>query len=257
MGKEANIKDTIDELNKKNIELSKLTEELKEERDRLHNALEELSEAKEFYRIMGEALPYGIWMCDAEGKARYMSQSFLDLLEMTLEQAQEFGWAHRLPPEDVDHMFEAWLECVHTGKDWDSEHRILGPDGKYHAVLTRGKPVRDKEGKIISWVGINLDIDQRKEMEAEARQKEIEIAALKANVYEEERKRAEALTELREAQLDAFFANSPAILNLVDENLCYINTDKITPTYYGLNRESIIGKSVKDLSWISLKLPAE
>lgn len=53
---------------------------------------------------------------------------------------------------------------------------------------------------------------------------------------------------IREAQLDAFFANSPAILNLVDENLCYIYTDKLTPTYYGLTRETIKGKCVQDLS---------
>jgi PAS domain S-box-containing protein len=63
-----------------------------------------------------------------------------------------------------------------------------------------------------------------------------------------ERKNAEESLEIREAQLDAFFANSPVILNLVDENFCYINTDKVTPTYYGLNRQTIKGKCVTDLS---------
>jgi PAS domain S-box-containing protein len=63
-----------------------------------------------------------------------------------------------------------------------------------------------------------------------------------------ETKLAEEKLRIREAQLDAFFDNSPAILNLVDENFCYINTDQLTPAYYGLTRESIKGKSVKDLS---------
>lgn len=63
-----------------------------------------------------------------------------------------------------------------------------------------------------------------------------------------ERKQTEAMLKIREAQLDAFFANSPAILNLVDENFCYINTDKLTPTYYGLDRETIKGKCVQELS---------
>lgn len=52
-------------------------------------------------------------------------------------------------------------------------------------------------------------------------------------------KKAEIALHTSEAQLDSFFANSPAILNLVDGNFCYINTDKLTPTYYGLNRETI------------------
>jgi PAS domain S-box-containing protein len=63
-----------------------------------------------------------------------------------------------------------------------------------------------------------------------------------------ERKDAEEAVKLRESQMDAFFANSPVILNLVDENFCYINTDKITPTYYGLDRQTIKGKCVTDLS---------
>jgi PAS domain S-box-containing protein len=63
-----------------------------------------------------------------------------------------------------------------------------------------------------------------------------------------DRKKAEAALRTGEAQMDAFFSNSPAILNLVDGNFCYINTDRITPTYYGLNRETIKGKRLQDLS---------
>ena len=43
-----------------------------------------------------------------------------------------------------------------------------------------------------------------------------------------------------------FFKNSPAILNLVDETFHYIKTDSLTPTYFGLTRETIIGKTAGD-----------
>jgi PAS domain S-box-containing protein len=133
-------------------------------------AEEALRESEARYRTMGETLPYGVWRCNADGGAEYVSQSFLDLLEMTEAEMLEFGWTRRLPPEDVEPMLAKWRRCIETGELWDSEHRVLGPDGKYHHVLTRGLPVRGQDGKITSWVGINLDIDKRKQMEEELRE---------------------------------------------------------------------------------------
>jgi PAS domain S-box-containing protein len=63
-----------------------------------------------------------------------------------------------------------------------------------------------------------------------------------------ERHRAEVALRHSEAALDAFFANSPGILNLDDEEFRYLKTDALTPTYFGLTRETIIGKSVKELA---------
>jgi len=45
-----------------------------------------------------------------------------------------------------------------------------------------------------------------------------------------------------------FFNSSPGILNLEDENFCYINTDHTTLTYFGLTRDTIKGKCVKKLA---------
>ncbi len=136
---------------------------------------EALRQSEEQYRIMGETLPYGVWSADANGIIIYASQSYLDLIEMTLEEMQNFAWTRRLPPEDVEPMKEKWMHCVRTGKPWDSEHRILGPDGKYHTVLTRALPVRNEGGEITRWVGINLDIDARKAMEEELRKSRDEL----------------------------------------------------------------------------------
>ncbi len=52
----------------------------------------------------------------------------------------------------------------------------------------------------------------------------------------------------RDAALDAFFEASPALLNLFDRNLRFIKTDPYTPTYFGLDSQSIIGKSVWQLN---------
>ena len=51
---------------------------------------------------MGNTIPYGAWMADAEGRNIYISPLFLELVGMTFEQVKEFGWTSKMPPEDVE-----------------------------------------------------------------------------------------------------------------------------------------------------------
>jgi C4-dicarboxylate-specific signal transduction histidine kinase len=39
---------------------------------------------------------------------------------------------------------------------------MLGADGKYRWFLTRAEPLRDSDGKVRYWVGVNIDIDDGK-----------------------------------------------------------------------------------------------
>jgi PAS domain S-box-containing protein len=131
---------------------------------------ESLQSAQWLYRAIGESIDYGVWVCDAQGRNLYASDSFLKLVGMTQEQCSGFGWGDVLHPDDAERTIEAWRECVATGGDWDIEHRFRGTDGQYHVVLARGKPVRDRDGRIICWAGINLDIAGLKHAEEELRE---------------------------------------------------------------------------------------
>ncbi|HEX5808489.1 MAG TPA: PAS domain S-box protein [Anaerolineales bacterium] len=117
------------------------------------------------YRAIGEAIPYGIWICEPDGRNIYASQSYLDLVGITQQQCSDFGWGDTLHPDDAERTIAAWKECVRTEGMWDIEHRFRGTDGKYHPILARGIPVRDEQGKVICWAGINLDISRLKEVE--------------------------------------------------------------------------------------------
>ena len=128
---------------------------------------EALREREERYRIMGETIPYGVWLCDAEGNLRYASPSFLEMIEMSMEEAQEFGWTKRMISEDVGPVLNRWLHCVKTGEEWEHEYRFTITDEEVVTVLSRGRPVRDSKDQITSWVGIHLDITERKKMEEE------------------------------------------------------------------------------------------
>jgi PAS domain S-box-containing protein len=59
---------------------------------------------------------------------------------------------------------------------------------------------------------------------------------------------AEEALRQGEALLEAFFAASPGILNIEDEEFRYVRTDAVTPTYFGLDREGLVGKSLVELA---------
>ena len=134
-------------------------------RQKADEAVKALAESEQRYRYMGETIPFGVWWCNPKGEAEYVSPSFCELLDMTLEEQQKFGWTKRLVPEDVEPMMTKWLHCCETGTPWDHEHRIIDRHGEIHTVLSRGLPVRNDSGQIIAFVGVNLDITDRKRIE--------------------------------------------------------------------------------------------
>ena len=139
-------------------------------RARAEEAVRALAESEQRYRIMGETIPFGVWWCNPKGEAEYVSPSFLELLNMTLEEQNKFGWTQRLVPEDVEPMMREWMHSIGTGELWDHEHRIIDRHGKINTVLSRGRPVHDDQGGIVAWVGVNLDITDRKQIELQLKQ---------------------------------------------------------------------------------------
>ncbi len=124
-----------------------------------------LRDSEELYRAIGESIDYGVWVCDPEGRNFYASPSFLKLVGLTQDQCSNFGWGDVLHPDDSGNTISAWKECARTGAMWNIEHRFYGVDGQWHPILARGVPVRDDNGNIKLWAGINLDISERKKME--------------------------------------------------------------------------------------------
>ena len=133
---------------------------------------EALKQSEKLYRAIGESIDYGIWICDANGKNTYASESYLKLVGLTQQQCSDFGWGDTLHPDDAERTMAAWKKCSSTGDIWDIEHRFRGVDGQWHPILARGIPVRDDDGKIIHWAGINLDISKIKQTEDALRNSE-------------------------------------------------------------------------------------
>src|SRR5260370_17551516 len=117
------------------------------------------------------ALPTQAWYARASGALAFVNGATADYLGLPSDHPLRFAadfeapWnAHLvfLHPEDQPTSSRNWAEQIQTGRPRDDQSRILGADGKYRWFLTRAEPLRDSDGQVRYWVGVNIDIDDKK-----------------------------------------------------------------------------------------------
>lgn len=91
-------------------------------------------------------------------------------------------------PDDLERHLEDIEQSVQTGVDYQSEFRVIWPDGSVHWLLSRGTPIRDVEGKIVRLSGLAWDITSRKQSDAalieSQRLQELAIEGAGLNIWE-------------------------------------------------------------------------
>jgi PAS domain S-box-containing protein len=72
----------------------------------------------------------------------------------------------RVHPDDRDGVVQGVASVREAAGDLMSEHRVVWPDGTVHWLEARGRSVVDDRGRFIGMVGVGIDIDERKQLEA-------------------------------------------------------------------------------------------
>jgi AraC-like DNA-binding protein len=70
------------------------------------------------------------------------------------------AWDAHIPflhPDDRQETRKVWSACLRTGKSGEVRFRVRGADGSYAWFLSRAEPFRSSDGKLVRWVGVNLD----------------------------------------------------------------------------------------------------
>ena len=73
-----------------------------------------------------------------------------------------WGWKAVHDPAKVDAVIERWQHSIATGEPFEMEFPLRGADGVFRWFLTRVKPFKDDEGRIVRWFGSNTNIDERR-----------------------------------------------------------------------------------------------
>lgn len=124
--------------------------------------------AEERFRSLVTATAQTVWVTTPEGVAKEDSPSWRAFTGQTQEEWRR-GGISAVHPEDRDNVARRWREAVERQQAYEMEYRLRRPDGSYSITVARAVPVRNEDGSVREWVGINTDFTAQREAEAAAR----------------------------------------------------------------------------------------
>lgn len=129
-------------------------------------------------KMIHQAISSGMWSMtfDEEGKMETViwSPEFRQMLGFQKE--EEFpnvleSWSSRLHPDDKYTTMEAYWKTVEQAGKYDVEYRLLSRNGEYRWYHAIGETVRRLNGKAQLFIGVFIDITQKKEKEKAIQEK--------------------------------------------------------------------------------------
>ena len=147
-------------------------------------AEEELRGSEARFRKVSNLVPDLLFSTDAAGQLRWCNERWLEYTGQTVDQAQDFGWASTVHPDDRERTWKAFLGSIEQGQPFSSEHRLLRADGTARWFLVRAEPLRGADGKIVQWFGAKTDIEDFKRASSDLAASEERLRLLVENARE-------------------------------------------------------------------------
>ncbi len=123
-------------------------------------------------------IPAYTWYAAPSGALQFVNIRSADYLGLPKEHPLRFGAATSgewdshiafLHQDDHDETRRVWSTCLRTGEAGEVSFRIRNAHGEYRWFHSRAEPRRGSDDTLLCWIGINVDIEERKRAEQELR----------------------------------------------------------------------------------------
>src|SRR5271155_2193670 len=122
-----------------------------------------------------DTLPTLVWCTRPDGSTEFLNKRWHDYTGCSPEESRVHGWQPTVHPEDLPRVVAKGQELLASGQPGEVEARIRRHDGAFRWFLMRVEPLRDETGKIVSWYGVQTDIDDLKQIEEKLREEDREL----------------------------------------------------------------------------------
>lgn len=143
------------------------------------SAAEELRQSEERFRLMSEHAPVMIWMSDAQNRCLHLNRMLRRFWGVAEADIPTFDWRTTMHPEDMERIGQSMMEAVKVRAPVEVKGRYLNATGVYRVLHTSAQPRFSAKGEFAGMIGVNVDVTEREEVEAE---RELLIAELNHRV---------------------------------------------------------------------------
>ena len=141
-----------------------------------------LRESEQHLRLLVETIPALVGRTTAEGKLDYVNRRVVDyighepgLLGMSVDHPDDrVAHAH---PDDRDARAQKWSHALKTGDPWEDTYRIRSAAGDYRWFYERSEPLLDRDGRVVCWYSVSVDVNDSREMEEALRSTRRKLSA--------------------------------------------------------------------------------
>ncbi|MHC1742545.1 MAG: PAS domain S-box protein [Syntrophobacteraceae bacterium] len=133
---------------------------------------EALLRSEERLRWALHAAKAGTWEWDLQTSENHWSEELWSLygLEPHSIRPSYEGWRQTVHPDDRQQVEEAVLKASQAGTELNVEWRAHSHTVEERWLMSRGQPMRDAYGRVVRYVGLVMDITDRKKAELARRQ---------------------------------------------------------------------------------------
>jgi len=142
--------------------------------EELKRAEQALRESESNLRQDIDTVPGLLWSIGPDGELTQINQGVLDYSGMRFE--DHLGYYKFHHPDDLSDALNAFSHAMQTGTSYQALSRLRRANGEYRWHQVRAQPLRDREGRIVQWYGLSVDIEERKQAEDRLRRSEAYLA---------------------------------------------------------------------------------
>jgi PAS domain S-box-containing protein len=134
--------------------------------------------SRDDFRTLADAIPQLTWIADGLGHVFWYNRRWYDYTGTTLEEMAGWGWRSVHHPDHLDGVIDRFKAAIALGEEWEDTFPLRRADGVYRWFLSRARPQRDGEGRVVRWFGTNTDITEQREADEALRRSEARFRTL-------------------------------------------------------------------------------
>ena len=132
--------------------------------ERLQQRTAEQNEAR--YRALMDVSPQIVWFGDRHGFMEYTNRYWYTYTGLDPDDMNPDSWMRAVHPDHIQRVKNTWRDTILRRTAAKIEAPFRAADGQYRWFEARVTPAFNAAGEIERWVGVALDIDDRKRAEA-------------------------------------------------------------------------------------------